>query len=418
MGVKWSNPNQHESYPRYRSIITPMISIHNYEESMLQFNLSRLPKVYREGHAFFQEARDWYEQDQTVKESIDLYLSKLNQHLSETSRAKRSSKPVEMSFIQKFIKLDDRLISKEEIGKFVRSLQQAILKKRIRKSSLYARHIGKIQDKLIHQFNQLDDREKVKIKINAEWLSELKKCLKPIQTLDGTPHPNPTEPRTHKHPNHSIFESMTEIESGPSEYSFRLPGDLGKLLGDLERFELAITLEGDQGGGKTRFGYQLADAFAGLGNQIAVFSLEIGKRSDLIRRMREDYIDPNNHHKIFITDQLPNGFDTIRKAAKQFDVVIIDSWNKLNVHSSQFDKLRKDFPNTIFIVIFQRTTQGTIRGGTAPLFDAGINLEVVKVDDSFQNNYAVATKNRYGETGIQYNIYAGKILSELVEEDE
>ena len=99
-------------------------------------------------------------------------------------------------------------------------------------------------------------------------------------------------------------------------------------------------------------------------------------------------------------------------------MIIIDSWNKLNVHSSQFDKLRKDFPDTIFIVIFQRTTQGTIRGGTAPLFDAGINLEVVKVDDSFKNNYAVATKNRYGETGLQYNIYSGELMGENVEEDE
>lgn len=394
-----------------------MISVYNYPEKIQQVNLSRLPKVYQEGHAFYQEAHEWYNHDQTVKESIDLYLSKLNQHLSKRSRAKRRAKPPELSFIQKFVKLNDKLISKEDIGAFVRLLQQAILKKRIRKTSLYARHIENIQDKLIDQFNQLSDGEKVKIKINTDWLSELKESLRLTQALDGIADTSSNKPRTHKRPNHSIFESMTEIESGPSENSFRLPGDLGKLLGDLERFELAITLEGDQGGGKTRFGYQLADAFAGLGNQIAVFSLEIGKRSDLIRRMREDYIDPANHSKIFITDQLPDDFDTIRKAAQQFDVVIIDSWNKLNVHSSQFDKLRKDFPNTIFIVIFQRTTQGTIRGGTAPLFDAGINLEVVKVDDTFQNNYAIATKNRYGETGLQYNIHSGQIMNIFQEAD-
>ena len=135
--------------------------------------------------------------------------------------------------------------------------------------------------------------------------------------------------------------------------------------------------------------------------------------------MREEYVHPSNRDKIFITDQLPDGFETIRKSAKDFDVVIIDSWNKLNAHSSLFDKLRKEFPDTIFIVIFQRTTQGTIRGGTAPLFDAGINLEVVKVDDTFRNNYAVATKNRYGETGLQYNIQSRKLLQEdLIEVDD
>lgn len=39
---------------------------------------------------------------------------------------------------------------------------------------------------------------------------------------------------------------MNEIDEAPSENSFRLAGDLGTLMGDLERFELAITLEGDQ----------------------------------------------------------------------------------------------------------------------------------------------------------------------------
>lgn len=79
---------------------------------------------------------------------------------------------------------------------------------------------------------------------------------------------------------------MDEIENDPSINSFRLQGDLGRFLGDLERFELAITIEGDQGGGKTRFAYQLADAFSDLGDEVAIFSLEIGKKSDLIRRMR------------------------------------------------------------------------------------------------------------------------------------
>jgi hypothetical protein len=210
---------------------------------------------------------------------------------------------------------------------------------------------------------------------------------------------------------------MNEIDEAPSENSFRLAGDLGTLMGDLERFELAITLEGDQGGGKTRFSYQLANGFADIDMKVAMFSLEIGRKSDLVRRMREEYLEAENRNNIFITDQLPEGFDTIRKAAKDFEVIIIDSWNKLHVKSTEFDRLRKEFPNTIFIIIFQRTTQGTIRGGTAPLFDSGINLEVVKVDDTFTNNYAVATKNRYGVTGIQYNITQQKIINNFEEQE-
>ncbi len=178
---------------------------------------------------------------------------------------------------------------------------------------------------------------------------------------------------------------------------------------------MAITIEGDQGGGKTRFTYQLADAFAEIGNRIAIFSLEIGSRSDLITRMKEEYLQPKNQNSIFITDQLPGGYKTISKAAEDFDVIIIDSWNKTGLPSQDFDRLRKQHLNTIFIVIFQRTTQKTIRGGTAPLFDAGINIEVVKVDDTFENNYALTTKNRYGVTGVRFNIHEKKIAKTLHE---
>ncbi|WP_282088260.1 hypothetical protein [Aquimarina algiphila] len=48
--------------------------------------------------------------------------------------------------------------------------------------------------------------------------------------------------------------------------------------------------------------------------------------------------------------------------------------------------------------------------GTAPLFDAGINIEEVKEEDTFNNNYAVTTKNRYGVTGIKYNIFSKNII--------
>ncbi|PTB97988.1 antirestriction protein [Marivirga lumbricoides] len=388
-----------------------MISVTNYQDNIKQVNLAKLPKVYQDGHEFFMEAKDWYNKDKTVQESIDLYLQKLNQQLSCTKPKTEKG----AYFINSFLGLHTKTINKRLLGNYISSLQKAIAAKQITKSSIYARHIQKIQEKLISQYNKLEGNKKIKIFINKEWKAELQRAItsSELNGLSGLAVSRKAHlPATNTGKRSlSIFDSMNDINTAPSESSFRLAGDLGKLLGDLEMFELAITLEGDQGGGKTRFGYQLADAFAGLNNQVAIFSLEIGRRSDLIRRMREEYVTPANRGKIFITDQLPDSFETIRKAAKEFDVVVIDSWNKLNAHSSEFDKLRKDFPDTIFIVIFQRTTQGTIRGGTAPLYDASINLEVVKVDDSFKNNYAVATKNRYGETGIQYNIYSKRLIN-------
>ena len=372
--------------------------------------------MLQEGHSFFTEASHLYNEDQVIRETLDLYVEKLNEYLAGKKskglgHAKSKKRCVgDVKFIERFVSLHNQIQSKQQIADFIKALQQAIIGKKIRKSSPFSNHIEQIQQKLINRHNMLPENGSVRISINKQWLGELKQIITgPSPSIDylnglNNIHDHHVIPVKTKKRDVQIFDSMDKIDNEPSLDSFRLKGDLGQFLGDMERFELAMTIEGDQGGGKTRFAYQLADAFSDLGNRVAIFSLEIGRKSDLIRRMREEYLRPANLRNIFIADQLPKGLDTIKEAANDFDVIILDSWNKVGVPSLEFDRIRKAYPNTIFIVIFQRTTQKMIRGGTAPLFDAGINIEVVKVDDSFLNNYALTTKNRYGVTGIRYNI--------------
>ena len=208
----------------------------------------------------------------------------------------------------------------------------------------------------------------------------------------------------------NLFQNINHIDHSVKE-SFKLKGDLGNFLGDLEKYKLAISIEGDQGAGKTQLAFQLADGFVDIGYSVGMFQLEIGAASNIIVKNREKYIKPTNRSRVAIAGEAPNGIDTIREYAKKFGVIIIDSWTKLEVDSIEFDKLRKDFPDTIWIVLFQRTSANKIRGGTKPLYDAGINIEVVKADETFINNYAVATKNRYGQTGLRYNISKQKITA-------
>ncbi|MBQ0733889.1 antirestriction protein [Aquimarina celericrescens] len=383
------------------------ITFGTYPQAITTIEIQKLPKILQEGHQFLRDARDFYHTEPLIKETIDIYLDKLNTHIPKQKKqiTLGGISIIELEFIKRFLEMHRTIQSRDKLKQYIFDLQKAIAKKEINKDSPAADHLMQIQEKLIVQHNNLILEEQVKIVINRKWLRELRKMLKnqPDSNQElGNIAIEEAAP--------SLFFPINAQPLTRSTNTFKLNGALGELLGDLERYELAITIEGDQGGGKTRFTYQLADAFAEIGNRIAIFSLEIGSRSDLITRMKEEYLQPKNQNNIFITDQLPEGYKIISKAAKDFDVIIIDSWNKTGLPSQDFDRLRKEHPNTIFIVIFQRTTKGTIRGGTAPLYDAGINIEVVKADDSFTNNYAITSKNRYGITGIQYNIYKQHII--------
>ncbi len=396
------------------------ISFENYEQEIIHINVSQLPKILQEGHQFLIDAKGFYHSEPIIKETIDIYLDKLNAHLPEGDDVDtlHGISVIEIDFIKRFLDMHRTIRSREELRQYIFDLQKAISKKEINKDSLVADDLMQIQDKLIIQHNNLILKEEVKIIINRKWLRQLRRIIKNHSELNdmNSELGNVTcEVGIDLKKTPSLFSPINKQPQVTNKNTFRLNDALGELLGDLEKFELAITIEGDQGGGKTRFTYQLADAFAEIGNRIAIFSLEIGSRSDLITRMKEEYLQPKNQDHIFITDQLPEGYDTISNTAKDFDVIIIDSWNKTGLPSQDFDRLRKQHPNTIFIVIFQRTTQKTIRGGTAPLFDAGINIEVVKADDMFKNNYATTTKNRYGVTGIKYNIYTQDLVISEIE---
>lgn len=89
----------------------------------------------------------------------------------------------------------------------------------------------------------------------------------------------------------------------------------------------------------------------------------------------------------------------VRRHAGKYDLIVIDSFNKLNVGSDEFERLRTDFPRTIFI--FQKTTSGSIRGGSSNLFNNATTIDVVRDGD---DRIAHMVKGRYGTQGWRYSI--------------
>lgn len=207
----------------------------------------------------------------------------------------------------------------------------------------------------------------------------------------------------------SPFQTMDKLVSGGT---YQLAGERGKLLGNIGQVDCSITIRGDQGAGKSQLMWQLVDDFAEIGKEVAVVSPEMNGSSPTISSYRDKYIKPKNQNKVLFTDKKLT-VKAIKDLSNAFDVVFVDSFNQLeNYEQSQFDWLCKELPNKCIVGLFQSTTGGEMRGGNKPEFDAYVNIEVVKVDDSFVNNYAVCTKNRFGGTGAKYNISTQKIMKE------
>jgi hypothetical protein len=193
------------------------------------------------------------------------------------------------------------------------------------------------------------------------------------------------------------FVSANDVKNINFSDRFNLEGDLGEFLGLLDRNRCAITLTGKQGSGKTFFSYDLIGKFLSLKLKVACFSLEEGI-SQLTREKIAIY-KLQNEQNFKLREE--GDLATVRNAAGKFDVVVIDSWGKLNADIKEFDNLRIGFPNTIFVVIFQLTSGNQMRGGTMAAFDASVNIET-----SLQGGErtAVCTKNRFGRCGLIYLI--------------
>lgn len=120
-------------------------------------------------------------------------------------------------------------------------------------------------------------------------------------------------------------------------------------------------------------------------------------------------IKKHNQAKVQITGESKEGLATLKKHADHFDVIVVDSWQKLGAPSTMFDTLRHEHPKTIWVTIFQQNGTGGTRGGVTTNYDTPVHLKVHRVDDTFKNNYVEMIKNRGNTLGQKYIIASKKI---------
>lgn len=189
-----------------------MINPENYLSKIAAIDINTMPMPLQKGHEFLMKATsngiDWntYNNSTAIRKTIQLYFERLSEHLTELNKsnkvkmkevknlqpqkAKTSPKPKstgtdipnvimvermpeELRFIKRFVNLNGKTKTKDDILRFINSLQKAIVEKRIRKTSAYAEQVKYIQEKLIGVYNSMST--KIKLELKPDTYEELKK---------------------------------------------------------------------------------------------------------------------------------------------------------------------------------------------------------------------------------------------------
>ena len=192
---------------------------------------------------------------------------------------------------------------------------------------------------------------------------------------------------------------------------------ISEFLGKVERKtkeSVFISLTGGQGSMKTRMCFQFMNALA-QNYKVGHASIEEHPESVLYFDKAKQYLNDkalNNIESPEITN-----LQELHALVERNDVIVIDSYTKMQemVKGFEVDKdLRKKYNGKLFIVIFQQTTDGKMRGGSKSQFDADIVLFTKKEAD-YRDNYIYADKNRYQDKpldGLHFNIFNGKLVTE------
>lgn len=190
---------------------------------------------------------------------------------------------------------------------------------------------------------------------------------------------------------------------------------LQRFLGDVERKSAestVITIAGGAGSGKTRFAFQFINALA-QNYKVGHASLEEHPDSKLYYDKVQQYIDET---------ALPNieapeikDLDQLEALIHRNEVIVIDSFAKLQELNPRFllDRdLRKKYDGKLFLLIYQLTGEGKMRGGSKSEYDGDIIL-LTHVAPDYRENYIYPSKNRYNAlpaTQLRYSTYFQQML--------
>ncbi|WP_101908099.1 ArdC family protein [Tenacibaculum dicentrarchi] len=210
----------------------------------------------------------------------------------------------------------------------------------------------------------------------------------------------------------SLASKLANRQNKVAEFYKIQDKNISEFLGKIEVKEkesVVITLTGGQGSMKTRCAFRFINAFA-QNYKVGHASIEEHPESTLYWNKVHEYI--SDKAMANISNPEIKSISDLDKLIQTNDVIVIDSFAKLQEIEKGFEvdkDLRKKYDGKIFIVIFQQTTDGKMRGGSKSQFDGDVILFTEKFDN-YKQNYIYQDKNRYQNkdlSDLKYNIFEG-----------
>jgi hypothetical protein len=456
-----------------------MITIDNYFHKIKDINLSNLPEALQKGHEFIlkgsKNGASWtfYSSSPTIKKTVDIYLSKLNEFASANSRADKKQKsdfpkeqssserqktnkpkkikaikevlqpamvervPEDLRFIKRFVNLDGKTKTKEEILRFVNSLQKAIVEKRIRKTSPYADQIKYVQEKLIDVYNTM--KAKIKLELKPETYEEFKKLaagekvmasigfIKRYISMNGKPSMKEKAKQLLQQINRAmdkgkitdndpyiveIHELKKNLKAFTTDKTIKvleieqatlngLEGILGCACQNLNGFDSKPAIMNSMDFANLEFdtlGFT-GKWFDLIGDPSSNFTAmvfgkpKMGKsylcidfagylarnHGKVLYVAKEEGLDYTLQQKLNDKDVAhPNLFvaSVLPNDLSSYDFIFLDSVTKLGYSPEDLTKLKHQYPSKSFIFIFQSTKDGKFRGENTFQHDVDVVIEV------------------------------------------
>jgi hypothetical protein len=197
-----------------------MINTGNYFEAIKTIDFNNLPDALKNGNKLTRGAaqNDWsaYNSNENIKRVVDSYLQKLDEWVGKyksSGQDKHKTKPepgkkkkpkqaiekedikpdeptpvekvtLEIAFIKRYVGLHGKTKDRKQILSFINGLQKAIVEKRIRKTSPFAKEIESIQDQLIKCYETMGESVQIQIdEKSLESYSAIAHCEKTMQTV-------------------------------------------------------------------------------------------------------------------------------------------------------------------------------------------------------------------------------------------